>query len=913
MSNKSKIFLTVVATVLILGFVVYQAVTSNTQYIGTLNTDIGAIKFVHTDENEGEDLIITSDKKVYQGFSGTTIYFSVNPLLKEAEDVALQFYFTDPNAKAVQIYQRKDNAWWALPLGAGEVTDSKFSESFTRKKEIDGKIYTQSRTFYDSTGETEYFMAELAYTPGTPGQFLIEAFGESGSYGILDPWYDSGWSYRKKITINPQYVADGLSNFPMLFSRTDLDLRATASGGHVASTTGGDILFTAADGATKLDHEIETYTSTTGELVAWVEVPFVSSTSTRDIYIYYGNSTIPLANQQNVTGVWDGNYTNVYHFGNGSTLDLKDSTSNARNLTNSGAVAGIGKFSGGAVVGDSGDDMITDSYAVGATTITAEVWVKATTFDQDGQIFLRSNEDWQAFFNAADDSFYWWGDNQVGYTRSLTGLTNNAWNHIAVSITGTSGKIYYNGGAPTTGTTGAATNGITTLKLGEYTAGSYNFNGTMDEVRVSSVVRSDDWIATEYNNQSSPNTFYSYGGEGIEIRSSSVAGVKIRGGSSTASNWYGTAGWSYRKKITINPQYVADGLSNFPMLFSRTDLDLRATASGGHVASTTGGDILFTAADGATKLDHEIETYTSTTGELVAWVEVPFVSSTSTRDIYIYYGNSTIPLANQQNVTGVWDASYVGVYHMNDNLATTNVKESTSNGFNGTNQANTNTKTTSGKTGSGLTYNGSTDYTTMSDQAGFTPGAGGFTVSAWLKPNSIPPASAGNRMWAVCKCDNPFEWNFTINDNDTAYGKWNFGAFTSDGGSGIAVRPTLTSAVEDSWQYVVATLANTSATPDIFFNGVSDNGTANVSGAPGVTNTSSAVSLGRKAAGGEVLFDGIEDEIRISSTVRSAAWIATEYNNQSSPNTFYSYSGEGVENQSASMPSIKVRGGVKFR
>ena len=563
MSNKSKIFLTVVATVLILGFVVYQAVTSNTQYIGTLNTDIGAIKFVHTDENEGEDLIITSDKKVYQGFSGTTIYFSVNPLLKEAEDVALQFYFTDPNAKAVQIYQRKDNAWWALPLGAGEVTDSKFSESFTRKKEIDGKIYTQSRTFYDSTGETEYFMAELAYTPGTPGQFLIEAFGESGSYGILDPWYDSGWSYRKKIT--------------------------------------------------------------------------------------------------------------------------------------------------------------------------------------------------------------------------------------------------------------------------------------------------------------------------------------------------------------INPQYVADGLSNFPMLFSRTDLDLRATASGGHVASTTGGDILFTAADGATKLDHEIEAYTSTTGELVAWVEVPFVSSTSTRDIYIYYGNSTIPLANQQNVTGVWDASYVGVYHMNDNLATTNVKESTSNGFNGTNQANTNTKTTSGKTGSGLTYNGSTDYTTMSDQAGFTPGAGGFTVSAWLKPNSIPPASAGNRMWAVCKCDNPFEWNFTINDNDTAYGKWNFGAFTSDGGSGIAVRPTLTSAVEDSWQYVVATLANTSATPDIFFNGVSDNGTANVSGAPGVTNTSSAVSLGRKAAGGEVLFDGIEDEIRISSTVRSAAWIATEYNNQSSPNTFYSYSGEGVENQSASMPSIKVRGGVKFR
>ncbi|MGC1830933.1 MAG: IPT/TIG domain-containing protein [Candidatus Acidiferrales bacterium] len=39
----------------------------------------------------------------------------------------------------------------------------------------------------------------------------------------------------------------------------------------------------------------------------------------------------------------------------------------------------------------------------------------------------------------------------------------------------------------------------------------FNFNGTIDEARVSNIARSADWIATEYSNQSNPATFYSVG------------------------------------------------------------------------------------------------------------------------------------------------------------------------------------------------------------------------------------------------------------------------------------------------------------------------------------------------------------------------------------------------------------------
>ena len=37
------------------------------------------------------------------------------------------------------------------------------------------------------------------------------------------------------------------------------------------------------------------------------------------------------------------------------------------------------------------------------------------------------------------------------------------------------------------------------------------FAGSVDEVRVSQIARSADWIATEYNNEYSPSTFYSLG------------------------------------------------------------------------------------------------------------------------------------------------------------------------------------------------------------------------------------------------------------------------------------------------------------------------------------------------------------------------------------------------------------------
>jgi hypothetical protein len=41
--------------------------------------------------------------------------------------------------------------------------------------------------------------------------------------------------------------------------------------------------------------------------------------------------------------------------------------------------------------------------------------------------------------------------------------------------------------------------------------GARFFLGTMDEFRISKTARSADWLKTEYNNQSSPSSFYILG------------------------------------------------------------------------------------------------------------------------------------------------------------------------------------------------------------------------------------------------------------------------------------------------------------------------------------------------------------------------------------------------------------------
>ena len=103
----------------------------------------------------------------------------------------------------------------------------------------------------------------------------------------------------------------------------------------------------------------------------------------------------------------------------------------------------------------------------------------------------------------------------------------------------------------------------------------------------------------------------------------------------TQASWFGQGGgatrvWNYRQKIVINHKMVSpvgkSTLTNFPVEISIPANALtKSMNNGGHVGLDSGYDIVFTSGDGKTKYAHEIESYASTTGAIIAWVKIPSV------------------------------------------------------------------------------------------------------------------------------------------------------------------------------------------------------------------------------------------------------------------------------------------------
>jgi hypothetical protein len=334
------------------------------------------------------------------------------------------------------------------------------------------------------------------------------------------------------------------------------------------------------------------------------------------------------------------------------------------------------------------------------------------------------------------------------------------------------------------------------------------------------------------------------------------------------SNWYNLA-WSNRKAITIDHTRVSGGasLTNFPVLFSVTDANLKTVANGGSVGKTDGTDILFTAGDGVSKLDHELESYNPSTGQLVAWVRVPALSPAADTVIYTYYGNAAA--SNQQNGPGVWDSAYRGVYHLKETLTSSGqtVADSTANGFQGLSVGSwSGSQQAGGKVGGGLRFDGSSDSLDLKNLA-FSGGT--YTVSFWTNPVSssgyIFDSSAAQRLVVDLGDYVPVPNALGVYDN----GAW------------LALSSGLGSA---QWMHVTLVLNSGSGTITGYVNGVAT-GTAPYSSVI-AAHTNEAQSLG-SAAANYAWFNGILDEFRVSTSARSADWILTEYRNQNTPATFY--------------------------
>ncbi|MHA1969551.1 MAG: DUF2341 domain-containing protein, partial [Candidatus Hodarchaeales archaeon] len=408
----------------------------------------------------------------------------------------------------------------------------------------------QDEDFLDSNG----FMAELLKGFGFDGKrretnqavpLLLGTNSQSNpeypgihaaiqSEYFVPGWADTRWNYRKNITIDYSKVSADLTNFPVLINIFDSDLQSDAQ------ANGNDIMFTDTSGNI-LDHEVELYkrihNSTHAHLVAWVKAN-LSSTQDTIISMYFGNPTA--SNQENANVVWGDNYVGVWHLtesGSGTVNEFKDSSQfnnhGQGGEGNSSFVPtkvegkiGYGQdfnnLDGNFDLIDCGND---SSLNITGYSITLEAWIQHNITPQNHYYGIMNHKGWidgyslwieqlslKLAFNLPGSSYKLFGTSDV---------TTNTWHHIVATYDGANLRVYIDGTLDGTLPKTDAIKG--TSQEQDFWIGhgdqpkdkvwSAEWEGQIDEVRISNITHNSDWIKTEYENQNDPQSFYSVSGK----------------------------------------------------------------------------------------------------------------------------------------------------------------------------------------------------------------------------------------------------------------------------------------------------------------------------------------------------------------------------------------------------------------
>lgn len=336
-------------------------------------------------------------------------------------------------------------------------------------------------------------------------------------------WFDFNWSYRKKVTIDHTKVGGNLTNFPVLIGLDkDSDLASNTQ------ADGDDILFTSSDGTTKLDHEVEKYEGDSGELLAWVRIPTLSSTADTEIYMYYGNPSA--TNQENGTEVWDDHFHGVWHLSE-SASPSKDSTSYANhgNGVNSPSYGAAGMIDGCVDFGTKDCGVVmpdNNSLDVCNSDFTVSVWCKkyvSTNYHDSISPFCKCNSrilypgtnEWcLATYDFNMNDIFRFAI-EIGTTfydvQDDTTLDLYTWYHVVGVRDGTTLRLYVNGVEKATA---SCSSGSVNNVIGRNIIMGYwerdpvrSFRGSSDEARISFTARSAEWIQTCYANQADPSSF----------------------------------------------------------------------------------------------------------------------------------------------------------------------------------------------------------------------------------------------------------------------------------------------------------------------------------------------------------------------------------------------------------------------
>ncbi|MES2268152.1 MAG: LamG-like jellyroll fold domain-containing protein [Bacteroidota bacterium] len=397
-------------------------------------------------------------------------------------------------------------------------------------------------------------------TASTTKTVLVTKTFTAGSYAFSQP-----------ITVAALGNTGTLTNFPMLvYIKED----ALKSGSNCANniqfpsggTSGYDFAFTQTGSTNELFYQVENFDVSTGTLTAWVQVPTVTTAAT-PLTFYFG-STAPAHDATFTYATWNSDYLAVYHL-NETGGTVLDATSNQRSATaTSITTTAAGKIASAYTFDGISSKVVSATSADATGTFTLSGWTYVIDFATSTDQKIVTNE---TGYTTGGYKLGFYGttttnvkaevetraaNGAVTLNRNETGgvaVTTGQWHYVQGVYSGTNFITYYDGAVDRSTTTGAAAGAGGPIFIGSDFALANFFKGNIDEVRVSNIAKSADWIKAEFNNQ---NNYLTYTTTNTAITATSAAAISAIGGGllftwkttatgtdpATAANWTSSSG-----------------------------------------------------------------------------------------------------------------------------------------------------------------------------------------------------------------------------------------------------------------------------------------------------------------------------------------------------------------------------------
>ena len=268
-----------------------------------------------------------------------------------------------------------------------------------------------------------------------------------------------------------------------------------------AQADGADLRVTDASGRS-LALEIESWDKAVGEAVVWVRVPEIRGATRQELKLHWGNPQAKTVSDGSKVFSRDNGYLSVWHMGQ----EVKDAVGTLPSKVVGtkpieGLIGGARSFAG--KEGVFSGDKIT-GYPTDASSHTTSAWIKPTR--SNSTIIAWGNEaggrgSKVRFQLRAPQHLH--VDSNFSDVDGPSNLAPDEWHYVTHTYDKNDGRLYLDGkldgkASPTLNIKSPAR-----LWIGGW-YDVYSYEGYMDEVRVSSVARSPEWIKLEYANQA-PN------------------------------------------------------------------------------------------------------------------------------------------------------------------------------------------------------------------------------------------------------------------------------------------------------------------------------------------------------------------------------------------------------------------------